>query len=182
MTGAGHMDDLSRDVYGVLGVPIDAVDLSAVVQRIGAAMRQDAPFLISTPNLNFLVTSQTDSEFRESLFQSDLCPVDGVPIEGTFRSHQVPLTDFAGTPAHISLLEEWMLRYRPQELFDEGGRLRADLAALAPTGNRRMGANPAANGGTLLRDLQLPPTEHYAIPIAAPGTLTAESTNAATAD
>jgi N-acetylglucosaminyldiphosphoundecaprenol N-acetyl-beta-D-mannosaminyltransferase len=78
--GAAHLDDLSRDVYGVLGIPIDAVDLSAAVERIGVAMRQEEPFLISTPNLNFLVMSQSDSEFRESLLKSDLCPVDGVPI------------------------------------------------------------------------------------------------------
>jgi N-acetylglucosaminyldiphosphoundecaprenol N-acetyl-beta-D-mannosaminyltransferase len=80
VTGAERLDDLSREVYGVLGIPIDAVDLSAVVQRIGAAMRQEQPFLISTPNLNFLVMSQSDSEFRESLLESDLCPIDGVPI------------------------------------------------------------------------------------------------------
>jgi N-acetylglucosaminyldiphosphoundecaprenol N-acetyl-beta-D-mannosaminyltransferase len=91
VTGAGHMDDLSRDVYGVLGIPIDAVDLSAVVQRIGAAMRQDAPFLISTPNLNFLVSSQTDNEFRESVLQSDLCPVDGVPIVWIARLLGIPI-------------------------------------------------------------------------------------------
>jgi N-acetylglucosaminyldiphosphoundecaprenol N-acetyl-beta-D-mannosaminyltransferase len=91
VTGAGHMDDLSRDVYGVLGIPIDAVDLSAVVQRIGAAMRQDAPFLLSTPNLNFLVSSQTDHEFRESLLQSDLCPVDGIPIVWIARLLGIPI-------------------------------------------------------------------------------------------
>jgi UDP-N-acetyl-D-mannosaminuronic acid transferase (WecB/TagA/CpsF family) len=80
VTGVEHLDELSREVYGVLGIPIDAVDLSAAVHRIGAAMRQDQPFLMSTPNLNFLVTSQSDGELRESLLQSDLCPVDGVPI------------------------------------------------------------------------------------------------------
>jgi N-acetylglucosaminyldiphosphoundecaprenol N-acetyl-beta-D-mannosaminyltransferase len=91
ITGAEHLDDLSRGVYGVLGIPVDAADLSAVVQRIGAAMRQDQPFLISTPNLNFLVTSQSDSEFRESLLQSDLCPVDGVPIVWISRLLGIPL-------------------------------------------------------------------------------------------
>jgi len=91
ITGAEHLDDFSRDVYGVLGIPIDAADLSAVVQRIGAAMRQDRPFLISTPNLNFLVTSQSDSEFRESLLQSDLCPVDGAPIVWISRLLGIPL-------------------------------------------------------------------------------------------
>jgi N-acetylglucosaminyldiphosphoundecaprenol N-acetyl-beta-D-mannosaminyltransferase len=87
----GLTDDLSRDVYGVLGIPIDAVDLAAVVQQIGAAMGQDAPFLISTPNLNFLVTSQTDAEFRESLLRSDLCPVDGVPIVWIARLLGIPI-------------------------------------------------------------------------------------------
>jgi N-acetylglucosaminyldiphosphoundecaprenol N-acetyl-beta-D-mannosaminyltransferase len=91
VTGAEHLDDLSRDVYGVLGIPIDAVDLSAVVERIGAALRQEQPFLISTPNLNFLVTSQSDSEFRESLLQSDLCPVDGVPIVWIARLLGIPV-------------------------------------------------------------------------------------------
>ena len=85
------LDDLSRDVYGVLGIPIDAVDLSAVIQRIQAAMRRDAPFLISTPNLNFLVSSQSDREFRESLLQSDLNPVDGVPIVWISRLLGIPI-------------------------------------------------------------------------------------------
>jgi len=84
-------DDLSRDVYGVLGIPIDAVDLDAVVQRIGAAIGHDAPFLMSTPNLNFLVTSQTNPEFRESLLSSDLCPVDGVPIVWISRLLGAPI-------------------------------------------------------------------------------------------
>jgi N-acetylglucosaminyldiphosphoundecaprenol N-acetyl-beta-D-mannosaminyltransferase len=87
----GLTDDLSRVVYGVLGIPIDAVDLAAVVQQIGAAMGQDAPFLISTPNLNFLVASQTDIEFRESLLRSDLCPVDGVPIVWIARLLGIPI-------------------------------------------------------------------------------------------
>ena len=91
VTGVEHLDDLSRDVYGVLGIPIDAVDLSAVVHRIGAAMLQDRPFLISTPNLNFLVTSQSDGELRESLLRSDLCPVDGVPIVWISRLLGIPI-------------------------------------------------------------------------------------------
>ena len=102
--------------------------------------------------------------------------VDGLQIEGTFRSHQVPLADFANKPAHIALLEAWMQRYRPRELFDDAGRLRTELAALAPAGQRRMGANPAANGGTLLRELQLPDMNDYAVPVTTPGAITAEST------
>jgi N-acetylglucosaminyldiphosphoundecaprenol N-acetyl-beta-D-mannosaminyltransferase len=107
VTGAGHMDDLSRDVYGVLGIPIDAVDLSGVVRKIGAAMRQEAPFLISTPNLNFLVGSQTDPEFRESLLQSDLCPVDGVPIVWISKLLGIPIQmRVAGSDIFDRLKEE----------------------------------------------------------------------------
>jgi N-acetylglucosaminyldiphosphoundecaprenol N-acetyl-beta-D-mannosaminyltransferase len=86
-------DDLSRDVYGVLGIPIDAVDLSTVVQRIRQAAVRDAPFLLSTPNLNFLVSSQNDPEFRESLLRSDLCPVDGVPIVWISRLLGIPIRE-----------------------------------------------------------------------------------------
>ena len=80
--------------------------------------------------------------------------IDGRPNEGTFRSHQVPLTDPATNPAHLKQLEEWLRSYRPQELFDGQGRLKTELKALAPKGDRRMGANPHANGGRLLRDLR----------------------------
>ncbi|MEZ5661101.1 MAG: phosphoketolase family protein [Burkholderiaceae bacterium] len=94
--------------------------------------------------------------------------VDGHPIEGNVRSHQVPLhpADHAG---HLQLLEDWLLSYRPDELFDAGGRLRPTLAALAPRGHRRMGANPHANGGLLLRDLHLPDYREYAAQVPAPG-------------
>ena len=80
--------------------------------------------------------------------------VDGLQVEGTFRSHQVPLSDPATNPEHLKLLEDWLRSYRPEELFDEQGRLKTELAELAPRGNRRMGANPHANGGSLLRDLR----------------------------
>jgi xylulose-5-phosphate/fructose-6-phosphate phosphoketolase len=81
--------------------------------------------------------------------------VDGLPAEGSFRSHQVPLAQLATHPEHVVQLEEWMRSYRPEELFDAAGTLRPELAALAPRGERRMGANPHANGGKLLRDLEL---------------------------
>ena len=80
--------------------------------------------------------------------------VDGLQVEGTFRSHQVPLLVDADHPDHLAQLESWMRSYRPEELFDENGRLMPDLADLAPAGDRRMGANPHANGGLLLRDLR----------------------------
>jgi len=95
--------------------------------------------------------------------------VDGRQIEGTFRSHQVPLSDPATHPGHLKLLEDWLMSYRPGELFDELGRLKPELAELAPKGERRMGANPHANGGMLLRDLKMPDFRDYAVVVRAPG-------------
>ena len=94
--------------------------------------------------------------------------VDGRQIEGTFRAHQVPLHP-AAHPEHLALLEDWLRSYRPEELFDAQGRLKPELAELAPQGARRMGANPHANGGLLLRDLQLPDFRAYAVDVAEPG-------------
>ena len=105
--------------------------------------------------------------------------VDGVPVEGTFRAHQVPLTGFSAKPEHVGLLEDWMRSYRPEELFDAGGALRSEIAALAPKGARRMSANPHANGGLLLRDLAMPPFREHAVEIAAPGAVDAEATRVA---
>ncbi len=95
--------------------------------------------------------------------------VDGQRIEGTFHAHQVPLSDVAANPEHLRLLEEWLRSYRPEELFDEQGRLKPELAELAPKGERRMGANPHANGGLLLRDLRLPDFRDYEVDVSAPG-------------
>ena len=89
--------------------------------------------------------------------------VDGLQVEGTLRAHQVPLADLRTIRSICELLEQWMRSYRPEELFDDDGRLRPELAALAPTGERRMGANPHANGGLLLRDLRLPDFRDYAV-------------------
>jgi xylulose-5-phosphate/fructose-6-phosphate phosphoketolase len=102
--------------------------------------------------------------------------VDGKPIEGTWRSHQVPVADLAQKPEHLTILEEWLKSYRPEELFDVNGTLIPELAELAPEGNRRMGANPHANGGLLLKELVMPDFQTYAVPVAKPGTETAEST------
>jgi xylulose-5-phosphate/fructose-6-phosphate phosphoketolase len=102
--------------------------------------------------------------------------VDGKPVEGSFRAHQVPLSDPAANPEHLRQLEAWMRSYRPEELFDASGRLRAELAELAPSGARRMGSNPHANGGTLLRDLRLPDFRDYAIKVPAPGAVQAGDT------
>ena len=95
--------------------------------------------------------------------------VDGKPVEGSFRSHQVPLSDPASHPGHLELLENWLKSYRPQELFDPQGHLNPELAELAPEGLRRMGANPHANGGLLLRDLSLPDFRDYAVEVPSPG-------------
>ncbi len=102
--------------------------------------------------------------------------VDGLRIEGTFRAHQIPLTAPRTNPAHLQLLETWMRSYRPEELFDTEGRLHPEIAALAPSGPRRMGANPHANGGRLLRDLVLPDFRTYGVSVGAPGAGDAEDT------
>jgi xylulose-5-phosphate/fructose-6-phosphate phosphoketolase len=102
--------------------------------------------------------------------------VDGLPVEGTWRSHQVPLAAVRENDDHRRRLEEWMRSYRPEELFDDAGRLLPELAALAPEGDRRMSANPHANGGLLLRDLVLPDFRDYAVEVEAPGTTTSEAT------
>ncbi|HJT65496.1 MAG TPA: phosphoketolase family protein [Pyrinomonadaceae bacterium] len=102
--------------------------------------------------------------------------VDGKPVEGTFRSHQVPLSQPAENTEHLRILEEWLRSYKPEELFDEAGKLRAELAELAPEGERRMGANPHANGGLLLKNLKLPDYREYAIAVPQPGTVEAEAT------
>jgi len=102
--------------------------------------------------------------------------VDGLPAEGTFRSHQVPLAAVRTNPEHRAQLEAWLRSYRPRELFDEGGALREELAALAPAGERRMSANPHANGGLLLRELELPDFRDYGVTVPTPGTTTSEAT------
>ncbi len=101
--------------------------------------------------------------------------VDGVPVEGTFRAHQVPLDDLAAKPERIRMLESWMKSYRPEELFDENGAPIAELTELAPEGDRRMGANPQANGGLLLRDLSMPDFRDYEVKITRPGAEQAEA-------
>ncbi|MDA8330038.1 MAG: phosphoketolase family protein [Candidatus Dormibacteraeota bacterium] len=102
--------------------------------------------------------------------------VDGVPVEGTFRAHQVPIPDVRDNPQHLAQLEDWMRSYRPQELFTQSGRLRSDLADLPPRGNRRMSANPISNGGGLERALDMPDFRDYAVAVPAPGATTAEAT------
>ena len=102
--------------------------------------------------------------------------VDGVQVEGTFRAHQVPVTDLAKKPEHLKILEQWMKSYKPEELFDQNGRILSELAQLAPTGTRRMGMNPHANGGLLLKPLDVPDFRQYKVDVPTPGVVTAEST------
>jgi xylulose-5-phosphate/fructose-6-phosphate phosphoketolase len=102
--------------------------------------------------------------------------VDGVQVEGTWRAHQVPVDDVHDNPGHLAVLEAWLRSYRPDELFDAAGALVPELAALPPSGARRMSANPSANGGLVLRDLKLPDFRSYAVAVASPGTTTSEAT------
>ena len=106
------------------------------------------------------------------------CPkeIDGKREEGYWRAHQVPMSEIRGNPEHVRILEDWMKSYRPEELFDATGRLKAELAALAPSGTRRMSANPHTNGGVLLRELRLPDFRDYAVEVPSPGAVTAEAT------
>jgi xylulose-5-phosphate/fructose-6-phosphate phosphoketolase len=102
--------------------------------------------------------------------------VDGKPVEGTWRAHQVPMAEMATEPGHVKILDDWMRSYRPEELFDDAGALRPEIAALAPEGDWRMSANPHANGGLLLRDLRLPDFWEYAVDVPKPGATLAEAT------
>jgi xylulose-5-phosphate/fructose-6-phosphate phosphoketolase len=106
------------------------------------------------------------------------CPkeVDGVPVEGTFRAHQVPFDGFAQKPGHIRLLEQWMKSYHPEELFDSSGKPVPEILQLSPEGDKRMSANPHANGGLLLAPLRMPDFRKYAVAVSAPGSVTAEAT------
>ena len=102
--------------------------------------------------------------------------VDGKPTENSWRSHQVPFSELAEKPQHLKLLETWMRSYKPEELFDKTGKLKPEIAELAPKGDRRMGANPHANGGKLLRDMKMPDFRDYAVAVPKPGSVTGEAT------
>jgi xylulose-5-phosphate/fructose-6-phosphate phosphoketolase len=103
--------------------------------------------------------------------------VDGKSVEGTFRAHQVPVEEFATKPENLKILEAWMRSYQPEELFDKNGRLIPELAELAPKGERRMGVNPHANGGLLLKELKMPDFHEYGVKVLQPGVMNAEATS-----
>ena len=103
--------------------------------------------------------------------------VDGLQIEGTFRAHQIPLLVDSEHPHHLQLLEKWMKSYKPEELFDQFGHFLTDLAELAPKGEQRMGANPNANGGLLLKDLMMPDFQNYKVNVPSPGSVQAADTH-----
>jgi xylulose-5-phosphate/fructose-6-phosphate phosphoketolase len=150
-----------------------AETLGAVLDRIAAIQRQARDgALTERPAWPMIV-------LRSPKGWTGPKEVDGIPIEGTWRAHQVPLTGFDKHPEHIAILRDWMLSYRPEELFDANGTLRPEIAAAAPHGERRMSANPHTNGGLLLQDLQLPDFRDYAVPVPVPGATRGEATQIA---
>ncbi len=150
--------DEPEPVHQALAAALDEA-LEAIGEARGAAARPRWPLLV-------LRTPKGWTGPKE---------LDGVPIEGTWRSHQVPIPDVQ-SPVHLRALEDWLRSYRPQELFDEKGRLVPELAELAPRGERRMSANPHANGGSRLRDLVLPDFRAYAVEVPQPAATTSEAT------
>src|SRR3954453_15975755 len=146
-----------------------ATTLDAVIGEIGRIKEESRNGAIERPRWPMIVLRSP---------KGWTCPkeIDGRRSEDFWRSHQVPMGEMHENPEHIRILEDWMRSYGPAELFDERGRLRAELAALAPRGERRMSANPHANGGLLLRDLRLPDFRDYAVEAPSPGAVSAEST------
>jgi xylulose-5-phosphate/fructose-6-phosphate phosphoketolase len=157
--------DVPAEVHQSLAAALDAA--VAAIQKIQRLARSD-PEHVRRPRWPLIVL-RTPKGWTGPKF------VDGEPVEGTWRAHQVPLANFA-KPGHLRQLEDWMRSYRPHELFDANGRFHEELAALAPTGHRRMGMNPYANGGELLQPLIMPRFRDYAVAVAEPGGIKAEAT------
>jgi xylulose-5-phosphate/fructose-6-phosphate phosphoketolase len=158
-------DDDHADVHRrFAGVLDDALDRIAAIQRAAREDGDEEP-----PRWPAIV-------LRSPKGWTGPRVVDGLPVEGSWRSHQVPLAGVRENPEHLRQLEEWMRSYRPEELFDERGAVVPDLAHLAPSGERRMSASPHANGGLLLRDLDLPDFRTYAVDVPAPAATTSEAT------
>ena len=153
-------ESVHRELAETFDAALDAIERIKATARLGDLGRPTWPMII-------LRTPKGWTGPKE---------VDGVPTEGTFRSHQVPMADVRTNPGRLALLETWMRSYRPEELFDECGTLRPELAALPPRGARRMSANPHANGGLLLRDLRLPDHREYAVEVERPAAAFSEAT------
>jgi xylulose-5-phosphate/fructose-6-phosphate phosphoketolase len=159
---AGDQPELVHEAFAAaLDEALDEIrDIQRAAREDGATARPQWPMLV-------LRTPKGWTGPKE---------VDGLPVEGTWRSHQVPITGVRENPDHLRLLEDWLRSYRPEELFDDTGRLVRELAELPPRGERRMSANPNANGGELLRDLVLPDFRDYAVEVSSPGTTFSEAT------
>lgn len=167
--------------YGYRPITVDGDDPDNVHQQLAAAMDEAFDQIAAIQR-----AARLDGEPGRPLWPMIIMrtpkgwtgphEVDGKLVEGTWRSHQVPLSETRTNPSHMAQLETWLRSYRPEELFDAAGALRPDLRALAPAGTRRMSANPHANGGLLLRDLDLPDFTDYAVTVERPGTETAEAT------
>jgi len=147
-----------------------AATLDAVIEEIRAIQREARSKRSSGLPVWPMIVLRTPKGWTGPKF------VDGKPVEGTWRAHQVPVADLDTKPEHLAVLEDWMKSYRPEELFDDNGKLIEELSELAPNGERRMGSNPHANGGLLLKDLLVPDFREYAVSVPKPGTKTAEST------
>jgi xylulose-5-phosphate/fructose-6-phosphate phosphoketolase len=170
LVGYGHKPyfvegDDPETMHGLMAATLDKI--IAEIQAIQKDARENG--FTSRPQYPMIVL-RTPKGWTGPKF------VDGLPAENSFRSHQVPLDNLAKNPEHLRQLEEWMRSYKPEELFDENGKLRAELAELALQGARRMGANPHANGGLLLKDLRLPDFQEYAVDVPKPATIEAEAT------
>ena len=155
----------AADMHSKMAAAVD--DVIAGIRAIQAAARRGGP--LARPRWPMIV-------LRSPKGWTGPVVVDGLPVEGSWRSHQVPIADVRANPAHLKQLEEWMKSYRPEELFDASGRIRAEIRALAPRGRRRMSANPHANGGLLRKDLHLPDFRRYAVAVPVPAAGEAENT------
>lgn len=143
--------------------------LDAVISEIRSLQQKAREENISTRPQWPMIVLQTPKGWTGPTY------IDGKQVEGTWRSHQVPFSDLDSNPSHLKLLENWMKSYRPEELFDNEGKLKSEIKKMAPIGNRRMGANPHANGGILLKDLHMPDFREYSIHVSSPGTQLAET-------
>ncbi len=152
------------DMHRRMAAAVDGV--VAEIRAIQAAARSGGP--LTRPRWPMIV-------LRSPKGWTGPVSVDGLPVEGSWRSHQVPIAEVRTTPARLKLLEEWMKSYRPQELFDADGRIRPEIRALTPRGARRMSANPHANGGLLRKDLRLPEFRPYALAVPSPAAGEAEN-------